>query len=149
MAFPLCIIGVHPIPAREPCHLMEIELEATDVEFFFGSVTQEQPDQPRDNWQVAYDEQPSPGDATGSRWVFFFHCLVFELPLLTSFGPVELPEPTPLPDRYAVNAIVPAQYFAGSVDNVAGAEIFGIRMGLHQRLIVTEADVLALRTISH
>ena len=90
------IIGVHPISANEPCHIVEIELKAPSDEFDFGAVTQEVPDQSRDNWQVAYDEQQV-GDDESCRWVFFFHYLNFERPLLTPLGPITVPEPTPLP----------------------------------------------------
>ena len=90
------IIGVHPIPASVPCHIVEIDLNVPLEEFDFGAVTQEMSDQPKDNWQVAYDEQQV-GDDDGSRWVFFFHYLDFEQPLLTPLGPITVPESTPLP----------------------------------------------------
>ena len=91
------IIGVHRIPANDPCHLVEIELTATLKEFDFGSITQEMPDQPRNNWQVAYDEQKVGGDGRW-RFVFFFHYLDSNRPLLTPLGPISIPDPTPLPD---------------------------------------------------
>jgi len=97
MAEPLRIIGVHPISAKEPCHLLEIELTAPSGDFDFGLVTQEMADQPKANWQVAYDEQQVGDNEAGSRWVFFFHYLDFERPLLTPLGPFTLPEPTPVP----------------------------------------------------
>ncbi|MGV3608288.1 MAG: hypothetical protein ACO1RA_17925 [Planctomycetaceae bacterium] len=90
------IIGVHPISASEPCHIVEIELKAPSDEFDFGAVTQEMSDQSKDNWQVAYDEQQV-GDDDGSRWVFFFHYLNFDQPLLTPLGPIAVPKSTPLP----------------------------------------------------
>ena len=96
---PIRIIGVHPIPASEPCHIVEIALKASSGELDFGLVTQEISNQPRDNWQVAYDERQVGVDAACSRWVFFFHDLNFEHPLLTPLGPITLPEPTPLPNH--------------------------------------------------
>ena len=98
MAESIRIIGVYPIPANEPCHLVEIELAIPSDDFDFGLVTQEIPNQPKDNWQVAYDEQPVAGDEVGSRWLFFFHYLNCERPLLTPLGPIALPEPNALPD---------------------------------------------------
>lgn len=97
MVEPIRIIGVHPIPANEPCHLLEIELIAPSDEFDFELVTQEIPDQSKAYWQVAYDGQEVGDKQDGCRWAFFFHYLDFGRPLLTPFGPITLPEPTPVP----------------------------------------------------
>lgn len=97
MAEPVRIISVHPIPANDPCHLLEIELKAGSDEFDFGLVTQEMADQPKTNWQVAYDEQQIGDKQDGRRWVFFFHYLDLERPLLTPHGPITLPDPSPVP----------------------------------------------------
>lgn len=91
---PLNVIGVHPVQAPEPCHLIEVVLVNAD-QYEWGKVTQEVLGQPKSNWQVAYDEQPL--DSARSRWVFFFHYLDHEKPLFTTEGPVPLPAPTPLP----------------------------------------------------
>ncbi|MEA1952069.1 MAG: hypothetical protein U9N87_11830 [Planctomycetota bacterium] len=93
------IVGLYPISANEPCHLVEVELQTPSEEFNFGSVTQEWPNEPEDNWQVAYDEQQVSGHGERSRWVFFFHYLNLDRPLLTPLGSLTLPDPTPLPDR--------------------------------------------------
>lgn len=88
------IIGVHPIAAPEPCHLIEMYIEERG-NFDWSSVTQESPGQPTSNWQVAYDEFPvnlEPG-----RWGFFFHYLDFKRPLLTPVGALDLPKESPLP----------------------------------------------------
>ncbi len=95
----LRIVGIYPISAPEPCHLIEIELGVSQEEFDFGSITQELKDEPRSNWQAAYDEQHIGGDDQCSRWAFFFHYLDFGKPLHTQFGEIKLPNPTPLPDR--------------------------------------------------
>jgi hypothetical protein len=86
-----------PGQATACCHLLEIELKAPSDEFDFGLVTQEMPDQPKANWQVAYDEQHVGDNDAGSRWAFFFHYLDFKRPLLTPVGQITLPEPTPVP----------------------------------------------------
>jgi hypothetical protein len=91
---PFTIRGVHPVRAPEPCHLIEADVPDGHA-FDWGKVTQENPTQPRSNWQVAYDEQPL--DAAGRRWAFFFHYLDPTRPLLTPAGPVTLPPPTPRP----------------------------------------------------
>jgi hypothetical protein len=90
------IRGVHPVEAPEPCHLIEAELTQGDS-FDWGNVTQEVPGQPRTNWQVPWDERPL--DKAETRWVFFFHYLDLERPLLTPESPVELPAETPLPQH--------------------------------------------------
>ena len=91
------IIGVHPIEAVEPCCLIEAELDPPSTDYDWGEVTQEEPDSPRSDWQVPYDERPL--DDAGTRWAFFFHYLDCSRPLLTVHGPVAVPEPSPLPDH--------------------------------------------------
>ena len=45
------IIGVHPIEASEPCHLIEVKfLQPNEIDW--SEFTQELPDQDRENWQV-------------------------------------------------------------------------------------------------
>jgi hypothetical protein len=89
------IRGVHPVEeATDPCHLIEAELSDGE-NFDWGKVTQEDATQPRDNWQVPYDEQPL--DEDERRWAFFFHYLDLSKPLMTPSGPIQLPSPTPMP----------------------------------------------------
>jgi hypothetical protein len=91
------IIGVHPVAADEPVHLIEIEIEESSDPFDFGAVTQEIPGRPSANWQVAYDEREL-GRAGGRvRFAFFFHYLDPKKPLRTSFGAVNLARATPMP----------------------------------------------------
>jgi hypothetical protein len=97
MADRVTVMGVHPKETNEPVHLIEIEIEGAADQFDFGDITQEDPDRPRENWQAAYDERDL-GQSNGRRrFAFFFHYLDLDKPLLTSFGPVGLPEPTPMP----------------------------------------------------
>jgi hypothetical protein len=91
----LTILGVHPVAGHRQLFLLEAELDPA-APFSWDEVTQETAGQPRENWQVPYDEQPLDGDR---KWAFFFHFLDLEQPLLTPAGPVPLPAPTPLPDR--------------------------------------------------
>jgi hypothetical protein len=97
MAAKLTILGVHPVAADEPCHIVEILLEGTNDEFDFGDVTQEIADQPRANWQVAYDEQLLEKSDRKSRYAFFFHYLDLGKPLRTPLGLVALPPVTRMP----------------------------------------------------
>jgi hypothetical protein len=93
----ISVLGVHPVEASEPCHLIEISVTDPVGRFHWNDVTQEYPDQPRSNWQTAYDEQVLEETSDQARYVFFFHYLDFSRPLITSFGEIQLPEPTPLP----------------------------------------------------
>ena len=88
------IRGVHPIEAADPCYLVEAELSDGE-DFDWGQVTQEDATQPRDNWQVPYDERPLDADERG--WAFFFHYLDPSKPLLTPAGAIQVPAPTPRP----------------------------------------------------
>jgi len=93
----ITITGLHKVDAPEPCHLVEARLDPPDDDFDWGLVTQEEPGQPKDNWQVPWDERPL--DETGERWTFFFHYLDPNRDLLTPDGTVALPQPSPLPDH--------------------------------------------------
>src|SRR5690348_8909510 len=91
------IIGVHPVDAEVPVHLIEVLVEGNLDDFDVGDVTQEDPSQPKMNWQVAYDERFLEKAQDKARSAFFFHYLDLEKPLLTSIGPLTLPEPTKVP----------------------------------------------------
>ena len=67
------VLGVHPIAAQEPVHLVEIEVIGVASEVDWGSFTQPMPGSSRDDWQAPYDERPVP--AHPGRWCFFFHYL--------------------------------------------------------------------------
>lgn len=85
------VIGIHPIAADEPLHLVELEADSGD--FDFGAVTQEVSGQPRSNWQAAYDER----EVGENRFAFFFHYLDIAKPLLSPVGPLALPPESPVP----------------------------------------------------
>jgi hypothetical protein len=111
------IIGVYPVSAPEPCHLVEMRIDDCDGVFEIGEITQADSKLERANWQVPYDERLISSDGhelltesfeaqdrpelwRGSvRLGFFFHLLNFYQPLLTPFGELELPRPSPLPER--------------------------------------------------
>lgn len=114
------IIGVHPIEAPEPCHLVEVVVRNCKGPFDLGQVTQEAPGRPPEDWQVPWDEKildasgervvADGGEAWDSRelWIgdirvaFFFHYLDAGKPLLCPLGPLQVPTPRPLPDRLRV-----------------------------------------------
>ena len=111
----ITVLGVHPVEADEPCHLIEVSIANCSDELDVGGFTQCSPGQPKSYWQVAWDERylnPTgeeevadfmsvrPEMLMGSvRLAFFLHYVSFERPLITPYGEVELPEPTPMPGR--------------------------------------------------
>ena len=72
-------------------------VESDGEAFDFGEVTQESLGQPRMNWQAPYDERLLDELEGTARYAFFFHYLDRDRPMLTPFGPVEIPSPTPVP----------------------------------------------------
>lgn len=90
-------------------YLIEVIIEGAGCRIDLGDFTQAEEGLPPSEWQVAYDEKFM--DATGTvlmeepvpeepmRAAFFFHCLDFAKPLLSPAGPLQLPEPLPMPDR--------------------------------------------------
>ena len=89
------IVGIHPVAADEPVHLVELEIEGNADGFGIGEITQELPGEPQSNWQVVYDER----QIGQNRWAFFFHYLDTAKPLLSPAGPLALPPESPLPDH--------------------------------------------------
>src|SRR5260370_15419703 len=91
------IVGVHPIQAPEPCFLLEMAVRNLVGEFDFGKITQESPNLASADWQVPWDERMICQDANEIRYAFFFHYLDLDTPLMTPFGNVKIPQPTPIP----------------------------------------------------
>jgi hypothetical protein len=89
------VIGIHAVPADEPLHLVELEVEGNPSSLNLDEITQEVPGQPRSNWQAVYDERQV-GD---NRFAFFFHYLDTAKPLLTPVGPLALPPESPVPEH--------------------------------------------------
>jgi hypothetical protein len=88
------IIGVHPIEGDEPVHLIELLVERNAEDFDIGEVTQEAAGQPKTNGQAPYDDRLVEESDGKARYVFFFHYLDLQKPLLTPSGPLRLPKPT-------------------------------------------------------
>jgi hypothetical protein len=109
-------VGVYPVPeAEEPCHLIDVVVRDASGPIALSDFTQEIPGQPRENWQVPYDDrilddtgrlladtfeaERKPDLWTGDvRLIFFFHYLDVDKPLLTPFGPATVPQPTERPE---------------------------------------------------
>ena len=119
------VVGVYPVDAPEPVHLVELLLKDLHGAVDMAEFVQRSETQPPENWQTAYDERilstdgadvvwrpwtdPVPEDAwTGDvRLTFFMHYLDDDTPLTTPIGEVALPPPSPLPAR-----LVPVDYEA-------------------------------------
>src|SRR5437870_5751044 len=112
------IIGVYQVPdAPEPCYLVEVAVTDSPA-FDVGEFTQADPGEPRESWQVPYDERvlnsegdevvptPSPIASemlTGNvRLVFFMHYLDLSRPLHTPSGEIPIPEPSEQPERLSM-----------------------------------------------
>ena len=91
------IVGVHPVKADEPVHLLELLVEGDVQELNIGDVTQEVTGQPRADWQVPYDERLLEQTDKAVRYAFFFHYLDLKRPLLTKHGRLSLPGLTETP----------------------------------------------------
>jgi hypothetical protein len=91
------VIGIHPIEARQPVHLVEVEAQLDDMPIVWESITQPLADKEQSYWQVPYDELKVP-DVTW-RWCFLFHFLDLARPLASHVGDLELPAPTPVPEH--------------------------------------------------
>ena len=113
----IIVIGIYPIEAYEPVHLIEMIIKNPPHIPDINEFTQEIPGEPRENWPVPYTEYIL--DSTGThiisedfientkpelwagdvRLVFFFHFLDLTKPMITPFGVVDLPQESSLPDR--------------------------------------------------
>ena len=91
------VVGIHPISAREPVHLIEVEVAASELPVEWGEVTQPIEGRDQSYWQVPYDERELHG--SNGRWCFFFHYLNLSRPLSSHVGDLKLPEPTPIPNH--------------------------------------------------
>ena len=89
------VLGVHPVKASEPVHLIEIELLGDTSNVDWCSFTQPMKGRDRSYWQVPYDEKPVPSHP--NNWCFFFHYLDTSRPLLSFAGDLALPPETPVP----------------------------------------------------
>lgn len=109
------IIGVYPLDEVDPCHMIELVITDFVGKLHVEAFTQELPGRAPDEWEIPWDEHVlnAPGtqeheidwspphlDCLGAlRLVLFFHNLDVSRPLLTPFGPVQLPLPTMKPAR--------------------------------------------------
>lgn len=107
------VIGVYPINSN--VHLFEVMLnDNKPSEVNVDEFTQEILNEPKENWQAAYDErylnesgdrvvgdffEKPLEDIAPTRLAFFMYYVNFNTPLITPYGEVALPFPSPLPQR--------------------------------------------------
>ncbi len=92
------VIGVHPVEAAQPVHLVVLDCEGRSGELDWTSITQPDLKQDESFWQVPYDEVQVPGG--GDRWTFFFHYLDVARPLQSNLGVLPLVSQTPMPQQF-------------------------------------------------
>lgn len=93
------IVGLHPVEGHPEVHLVELEITNPPFRFDFCDLTQEDPTQPPENWQLPYDDRCLELSPDKERYGFFFHHLNLTRPLNAPFGQMELPAVTPMPDH--------------------------------------------------
>lgn len=93
------VLGNYRI-GREPWRLVEIKVSALDVPFDFDSLTLPVQGQPKDNWQVVWDERVLSADQQrGELHACFFLFVSSKEPLKTPAGDIVLPPPMDRPAR--------------------------------------------------
>ncbi len=93
------VLGIYPVQAPEPCHLIEMLLTGWDVRTFVNGVTQPDPSTAQDNWQVPWDERVLSSEDGTAIVAFFFHYLDVNAPLITPAGALTIPATEELPER--------------------------------------------------
>jgi len=58
------VLGIHPIEAREPVHLVEIEAQLGDMPIDWSAITQPIEGRDRSYWQAPYDERKVPNQGS-------------------------------------------------------------------------------------
>jgi hypothetical protein len=117
------VVGIYPVESEQPVHLVELIVHNCNGSIDMLGITQEAPRQPRDDWQVPYEERildesgstilavPSGGSPEiwegDVRLAFFFHYLDLSQPLQTPFGALSLPKLTPMPERLMTMPYIP------------------------------------------
>lgn len=93
------IVGVHPVPGQAKVNLVVLEILDPPYQFDFCDLTQSLPDQPRDNWQIPFEETCLESTPQKERYAFFFHHLDLARPIESPFGDLPLPSVTPMPEE--------------------------------------------------
>ena len=108
------LLGVYKIKGTSDIHLLELNINTSLADVDVSSFTQEDDTLPKDSWRTAYNEHFLNDDGTeviGSfleqnslagektRIAFFMYFIDFNKPLLSQYGEIPLPKPSPIPDR--------------------------------------------------
>ena len=109
------IVGVYRVSSHGDVHLIESLIDVPPREVNVSGFMQEDPTQPKSNWQVAYDAKylntdsdqvigedfdlPADESCVTTRLAFFLYFIDFDRPLMTPYGDIRLPAPTEMPER--------------------------------------------------
>jgi hypothetical protein len=108
------ILGVYKINGTSDVHLIELNINISPSDLDVSSFTQKDDNLSKDSWQTAYDEHFLNEDGTQvigtfieqdsligdkTRMAFFMYYIDFSKPLLSQYGELLLPEPSPMPER--------------------------------------------------
>ena len=114
--FEIQVHGVYSVDENPDVFLVELSINDSPSNVDLMSFVQEDKSKPRDSWQTAYDEHylnDSGTEVIGrcfenerlmgikTRLAFFMYFIDFGKPLLSQYGEIKLPNPTPMPDRLA------------------------------------------------
>ena len=80
-------------------YLVELVIAGDPGDMDWMQVTQEIAGEPRENWQMPYDEQCI--SEQEGKWAFFFHFMDPQKPLLTQLGEAQLPQTSAIPEHLA------------------------------------------------
>ena len=110
------LIGIYQVSTDQDVSLIEIKMNILAREFDVSSFTQQDDSNPREDWQVAYNEHFLNEDGTKvvgtfgcnnmlsvvkTRVVFFMYFVDTAKPLISRYGELLLSTHVPLPERLA------------------------------------------------
>src|SRR5690554_766502 len=105
------IVGVYAV--KDNFYLLEFMVQKLAEDIDVSLFTQRIEGESEDNWQVAYEEfylnlkgdevigdcLDVPKNTKPTRLAFYFYYLNIDIPFITPFGELKLPNPMPVPDR--------------------------------------------------
>jgi hypothetical protein len=114
------LLGVYKINGTSDVHLIELIINTSPTDVDVSSFTQKDDKLPKDSWQMAYDEHYLNEDGSEvigtfieqdsligdkTRVAFYMYFIDFRKPLLSQYGEIWLPQPSPMPER--LSKIIP------------------------------------------
>jgi hypothetical protein len=114
------LLGVYKINGTSDVHLIELIINTSPTDVDVSSFTQKDDKLSKDSWQTAYDEHFLNEDGSQvigtfieqdsligdkTRVAFYMYFIDFRKPLLSQYGEIWLPQPSPMPER--LSKIIP------------------------------------------